>query len=63
VSFPLPGTSFIYSLLKDVGRWSWTGLRGRRLPRAEAFRRWTVGHWYEPFAAIRQFADQNFAEA
>jgi hypothetical protein len=32
---------------------------GRNLLRAEVFRRWTVDQWYEPFAAIREFADQD----
>jgi hypothetical protein len=27
---PVPGTSFVYSLLKDVGTWGLARLRGRR---------------------------------
>jgi hypothetical protein len=58
---PLPGPGFFYSLLKDVGRLSLGRLRSRSLPRAEAFRRWTVDQWYPPSTAIREFADQDLA--
>jgi hypothetical protein len=56
---PLPGPGFFYSLLKDLGRLSLGRLRGRSLPRAEAFRRWTVDQWYPASTAIREFADQD----
>jgi hypothetical protein len=56
---PLPGANFVYSFGKDVWRWGSSRWRGRNLLRAEVFRRWTVDQWYEPFAAIREFADQE----
>ena len=46
MSIPFPGAGLIYAALKDLGRLGWVGLRGRRLPRAEAFQRWTVDKWY-----------------
>jgi hypothetical protein len=62
VSIPLPGTSFLYSLLKDVGRWCWPKLHGYRLPRVAAFQQWTVDQWYRPYDAIQRFGDQGWVQ-
>jgi len=56
---PLPNASVVYSIGKAVWRWGSNRWRGRNLLRAEVFRRWTVDQWYQPFAAIREFADQD----
>jgi hypothetical protein len=56
LSIPLPGASFLYSLLKDGVSW----LRGRRLLRADAFRRWTVDQWYQPEWAVDEFVDPDW---
>jgi hypothetical protein len=62
---PLPGASFVYSLLKDI--WSWlTGLRGRRLLPAlfqstvASTKGWTVDHWHHPVEAFLKFGDQDW---
>jgi len=62
MSIPLPGAGFVYSLLKDVGRWCWTRLRGRCLPRVETFQQWTVEQWYREYAAIGKFGDQDLVQ-
>jgi hypothetical protein len=54
---PLPGASFVYSLLKDVGNWSLTRLRGRRVQLWA--KGWTVGDWYPPALAAEKFGDQD----
>jgi hypothetical protein len=62
VSIPLAGAGFIYSLVKDVGRWSLSRLQGRHLPRIDGFRRWTVDQWYVPWTALYLFLDQDLME-
>jgi hypothetical protein len=58
---PLPGSGFVYSLLKDVRNWGLTRLRGRRLTVAGA-RGWTVDQWYHPAEAVKEFGDQNLLQ-
>jgi hypothetical protein len=58
VSIPVPGASFVYSLLKDVWSWVSTRFRGRRLA-PDVFRGWTVDKWYDPVSAVRAFGYQD----
>jgi hypothetical protein len=53
---PLPGASFVYTLLKDI--WSWRLSRGARYQLWA--RGWTVGHWYHPYDAAQKFGDQEY---
>jgi hypothetical protein len=62
VSIPLPGAGFVYSLVKDVGRWSLSRLQGRHVLRIDGFRRWTVDQWCVPWTALYLFADQDLVE-
>jgi hypothetical protein len=58
VSIPVPGASFVYSLLKDVWSWGSTRFRGRRLA-AEVFRGWTVDEWLKPGWALMAFGEDT----
>ena len=60
MSIPLPAAGFVYSLLKDAWGWGLAHLRGRRLPHAEAFQRWTVDEWYHPYLAVEEFGNRDW---
>jgi hypothetical protein len=52
---PVPGASFVYSLLKDIWSWGLPWFRGRRFQPWG----WTVGRWYHPYDATEKFGDQD----
>jgi hypothetical protein len=58
---PIPGASFVYSLLKDVGSWGLTRLRERRF--SHVFQGWTVDQWCRPDLAIEEFGNQDWVRA
>jgi len=62
VSLPLPGSGFVYSMLKDVWSWGSSRLRGRRLA-PEVFRGWTVDEWYDLYDARSRFGDPGRVSA
>src|SRR5258707_277947 len=55
---PLPGASFVYSLLKDAAKAGLPWFRGRRFQLWA--KGWTVGRWYHPYDAAEKFGDQDY---
>jgi hypothetical protein len=58
---PLPGASFVYSLLKDIWSWGLSRFRGRRFQLWA--RGWTVDDWYDPYDAAEKFGNQGLLRA
>jgi hypothetical protein len=58
---PLPGASFVYSVLKDATKGGLTWLRGRSFQLWA--RGWTVDDWYDPYDAAKKFGNQGLLQA